>query len=601
MRRNVTSEILKRGDDYRRSGAVENVVLRDDALSALVQGNEYKPYRVRILLGKREIKSADCNCPYGEEWEGWCKHIVAVLLYCVYSAESVEEGRPLQEALAPLDRDALQALLLQLAETQPDLVEEIASRAEALTTIVPEKINRNSTTKNAAPPPPDAAALRRRVRQILSSADDSWGSNSYGQAFAVAQKISQLLEPIQQRMEKNDVTGVLVALEAITDEYINRWYEIDDSDGDLGSALDAIGALWTEAFLMAVEQMNSQERSAWTKKVKKWDNDASDYGVDAFDDALKALEEGWDDPLLRQVLQSKAAPIPRVEFADDRPEWARRLPRADLNDARLHVLERQGRREEALLLARWASKPVQVADILIALGRTKFVAEEVTPLLRLPEEALLIARAMGEAQDDPKPALQVATAGLGLPGSKHTLALWVRDAAEAAMDIPLARRAAEIVVRALPDLSDWRYLQKLTAPENWSDLREALIDEIADPRNRIYGPAEAGAVDILLEENRMREALHRTADSDDTLAGRVADRAATLYPTEVIAQAKKRAEPIMNEGRSSQYEDAARWLARMKTAYQALGKEAEWRTYLEGALTTHRRKYRLTPLLKSLQ
>jgi uncharacterized Zn finger protein len=96
--------------------AVEQVVQRGDTLTGLVQGSEYDPYRVTITLGKRDVQSAECTCPYGEEWDGWCKHIAAVLLRCLHAPELVDEAPPLESLLSPLDRDGLQSLLMRLAE-----------------------------------------------------------------------------------------------------------------------------------------------------------------------------------------------------------------------------------------------------------------------------------------------------------------------------------------------------------------------------------------------------------------------------------------------------------------------------------------------------
>jgi uncharacterized Zn finger protein len=69
----------------------------------------------------------------------------------------------------------------------------------------------------------------------------------------------------------------------------------------------------------------------------------------------------------------------------------------------------------------------------------------------------------------------------------------------------------------------------------------------------------------------------------------------------VIQVSKQQAESIMDAGQASAYEHAAEWLAKARTAYLALGRNAEWSAYLEGELTKHARKYKLVPMLRRLQ
>ena len=57
----------------------------------------------------------------------------------------------------------------------------------------------------------------------------------------------------------------------------------------------------------------------------------------------------------------------------------------------------------------------------------------------------------------------------------------------------------------------------------------------------------------------------------------------------------------MDEGRAQYYDSAADWVRRIKQAYLAQGESNEWQQYLNALLIKHARKYKLIPLLKSLQ
>jgi uncharacterized Zn finger protein len=109
------------------------------------------------------------GCPY----EDHCKHIAATLLACLREPEAVEERPPLEELLAPLDRDRLQALLLVLAAEQPGLIDYI-ERQIAPPLPVPQV--ESATLRRA---PLDTHALRRQVRAALQP---NYDRSNYGYA-----------------------------------------------------------------------------------------------------------------------------------------------------------------------------------------------------------------------------------------------------------------------------------------------------------------------------------------------------------------------------------------------------------------------------------
>jgi len=83
----VGTTIFTRGKDYLSEGLIEDTTRKGQMLIAHVQGSRYKPYRVTINFDDQNgVEEADCTCPYGEEWSGWCKHIVAVLLHEIQEA-----------------------------------------------------------------------------------------------------------------------------------------------------------------------------------------------------------------------------------------------------------------------------------------------------------------------------------------------------------------------------------------------------------------------------------------------------------------------------------------------------------------------------------
>ena len=120
--RKVTEKSFERGRDYYESGMVESVTQRGNRLFADVLGSECEPYNVGITLEERDFR-ASCTCPY--DWEGYCKHIVAVLLTWIRDRELVAVRLPVEDLLSKLDPDELRTLVLELVESGPALAETV--------------------------------------------------------------------------------------------------------------------------------------------------------------------------------------------------------------------------------------------------------------------------------------------------------------------------------------------------------------------------------------------------------------------------------------------------------------------------------------------
>ena len=124
----ATDKVFERGCDYYEHGAVLQVVRRGNRLFAEVEGSDYEPYQVVITLGKRGIGSFSCTCPY--DWEGACKHVVAVLLTYICEPRQVEDRPPIETLLEGLSDKQLRNMVLALVEQDPRLIEVIEEQSE---------------------------------------------------------------------------------------------------------------------------------------------------------------------------------------------------------------------------------------------------------------------------------------------------------------------------------------------------------------------------------------------------------------------------------------------------------------------------------------
>ena len=126
--------------------------------------------------------------------------------------------------------------------------------------------------------------------------------------------------------------------------------------------------------------------------------------------------------------------------------------------------------------------------------------------------------------------------------------------------------------------------------------------ELLDHLRQVPGYSEA-QVNIFLQEGLIDDAIAIAEERryDYRLVEQVVDVAIESRPNWAIRACLRQAEPIIEEGRSQHYHHAVRWLEKARTAYQAAGREKEWRDYLEQLTHRHQRKYKLMGMLESLQ
>jgi uncharacterized Zn finger protein len=384
-------------------------------------------------------------------------------------------------------------------------------------------------------------------------------------------------------IEAGDGHNALLVLEAITDEYMEAWELLDDSDGELGDFSEELGAAWTEALLSV--DLTPMEQERWGAKLDAWWRELEDYGVgETFDAALRAAEEGWSHPPLLRILEGEAQEEEDI------------IERADPTViARLSVLERQGRYQEYLRLAEAGGQTTSYITVLIRLGRVNEAVEYALKHLYTPDEALAVAGALRE-QEKLEEALRIGEHGLSLDGRKGSLAVWLRDLASGMGKMELALEAALVAFRAERDLASYKRVRELS-DEGWLKHREELLDYL---RQNVpyYAP---GHVEVFLHEKLIQDAIDAVEKSPTySLLRQVADAAIESHPDWVIETCRDQAEEIMDSGKSNLYGKAVDWLAKARDAYLADGRPEEWQAYLDELVGLHQRKYKLRPMLEDL-
>lgn len=189
--------IIERGINYKNSGAVRQLIgqkLASDAItvnkrqqwSAIVYGSQRYPVQVTLTQmpdGDMTIDSLSCQCPYGDAYDDYCKHLVAVLLRIreqLKSGEAIlEENAIIEDAivntnpvidsealLQSLDKPALQEFIQQCLLHHPHLLDELVIWASRYKEKAPEEDN------SALRDPKVLQSMHRQVDAILISIID---------------------------------------------------------------------------------------------------------------------------------------------------------------------------------------------------------------------------------------------------------------------------------------------------------------------------------------------------------------------------------------------------------------------------------------------
>jgi uncharacterized Zn finger protein len=576
IRHHATSSSFDRGEDYYERECVTDLVQRGNLIQAEVEGSEATPYRVTLQFDSGGITSAWCTCPY--DFEGWCKHIVAAALTCVRQPDRLETRPTLVQLLDRLDAVQTQRLVQAIVEAQPELIEFVDRQVLLMTNPAPPKqaAKPRRTTVDVAP-------FRRQVKQILRE-----GVRAMEEGYEedpITDELQEVIDKAQGFARNGDGESAIAILDAITSACVAEWDDIIDYGGDSFPIVEALNEAWTEAILST--EISEPQAIDLRVMLETWQDELNgDFAM-----SLAALAQGWDDPELQRAMQGNGYSDP------DRlnPPFAQSLALI-----RLQILDRQERQAEYLNLARAEGLTLQYLTRLAEIGEVEAAMAAAPTQMSTAEEAFALAKTL-RTDNHLAEALSIAQAGLSLPGHcRYDLASWTSELAEGLGDPDLALDASMLAFKTRPSFADYQRVRQLAGDE-WDQIKLDLLKTLRQDRE--WG-AEQAKVDIFLHENLLDDAI-QTVRSDNyyrsELVLRVMQAAVAHRPDWVIEAARKRAEPIMEQGKADRYSDAVQWLQQVKAAYLQSGQESAWTSYFSQLQTQHTRKRKLMELFKQLR
>lgn len=567
IRDRASDQSYQKGRDYYKSGAIYNPASQSApggvVLMANCEGSTAPSYRLRIELDEGGVRSASCTCPY--DWGGDCKHIVALLLLYLNKPGEFSQQKSVSDLLAGLEKDALAAIIHHLVGQNPDAYEDLeiavlTARAAAR----PQPAGKSKRQTQVS-----EQAYRKQITKILkrSRYDEGDYYDEYGSTPEYVEDLEKIRQTAVQFLEAGDAEGALIILRVLLEETTEDYDGEVDYSGDLACVIQDIGMPLAEAILSA--DLDAKERETLANSMQEI-YDSLDETIEESELAvvLLALEHGWDD-----------LPDPDTEWDEyEEEDW---MGFGTLQNARLNVLERQGRADEFLKLAERAN-PRRHALKLIQLGRVD-AAITACENLSSASEMLEVAKKLRES-GRLEAAIALAERGLNINNDPST-ANWLAPLEESQGRTDMALRVYRIAFDAQPSIELYRHLKRLSGP-GWDALRPQLLKKAGE------GYMKNTLVDIHLEEKEWDAAI-AVAERDTwstSLLEKVADKLITIRPDWVIRISIKQSDGLIAKTQSSLYPEAAKWLARAKKAYQHKGQISDWQACISNLRATYARR-----------
>lgn len=492
-----------------------------------------------------------------------------------------------------MDQADLLTLLAQLLEANPDLYDWVAA-----TLATPKTKGQMAKSKRKHV---DAEVYRRQIIGIVHGLDGMRASEAHYYVGSLVRQLGEVQSTAMKFLDAGDPDTALTILLTLLEEASQGIEQIDDSDGELGGFVGDLGQPLAEAILSL--EISPLKRIQLVDQLTKLTDFAGNYGMEGnLELAVQAAQFGWDEPPANAVEKRRRAHESgdEDEWIDEAMEdygsteaeiyeghnwgWPSTEISQSLTEAKLNVLDRQGRADEYLALCQKGRRYLRYTLKLCDLQRIPEAMKYAKKHLQYAVEAQQLGERLRALKHIPE-ALDIGERGLKLGGSKARLGEWLGPVEEAQRRDKQALAAWLAALPENPSLTAYQNLQRL-AGSRWPRLRPSVIAALRKAQD-----AEVLA-EVWLYEEAWDEAI-KVAEGRNawyTVAEKVADGVLEHRPEWVLRISLKHAERLMEEAQSKNYPIAAAWMSRAKRAYTKLGQSQTWKTYLEKTKEKYRRR-----------
>jgi uncharacterized Zn finger protein len=271
VRELASEKSFDRGEAYYHDGSVLEPVRQVLELRARCQGSDYEPYQVSAALAKGGIAETSCTCPY--DYDGICKHIVALLLTYVHEPQSFRAIPPLSVLLAGRSREELIALIGELIKREPELLSLVEL------SVATEQAERGGQI--------DVAAYRRQTRRALRHESE----------HVVEKELRALREVAARSAKAGDWLNAGAIYHAVLDEAVRGYDDIlreIDEDGGIAIVVDECALGLSQC--LKKSDSDIETRRAWLGTLLEAELvDIKGGGIDLAPSAREAVLEHAND------------------------------------------------------------------------------------------------------------------------------------------------------------------------------------------------------------------------------------------------------------------------------------------------------------------
>ena len=538
----ATAQSFTRGKSY----LIDNAIRQGRELRAECQGSDDEPYEVTATLDKNGVAETACTCPY--DYDGICKHIVALLLTWVHTPQVFEAVPELNSALHDLSKEELLAVISGMVSRDPKMMREIelvkaaprggrplnvatyrkqASRAmqsESLNTILRE-----------------LKSLRDTARHLAKAGDDV----NAGAIFHVA--LDEAIKGYDEMMQEIDYDGGICVV-------------MEDLAKDLGECLQAGKA-------------DAATRWAWLATMLNAElTDIEIGGIDLAPSAGQAVLKLANDEEWAKVESLLRA---RIKAASN---WQRQSLVSYLSEGL--VVRKQSSKANALI--RELGTPEQQAYLLIDEGKFDEAIKRIQKILpTAPGLVTQFADALLTAG-----AKQAALNLVEQTGSDHHWnKAWLVKYYQANGTQEEIVDAQFQLYLAAPSLENFKTLSAASRKlSNWNPIRTAVIKALEEKNNF------TAIMDIALSEGdteRALELLPKLRKWPQMASGwvtnyefEVAKLCTNKLPVKALEIYQQLVEHQINLRNRSAYQQAIKYLKLIAKIHGTCKTKDEWKKYL---------------------
>ena len=555
IRRRVGETSFERGERYVRDGRIHDARIQGETLKARCCGSGGSDYRVEVRLDGETIVSGSCSCPVGSG--GYCKHVAALLLTFREQPGDFAAAPDIDRLLQQRSKGELIDVIRSLLEAEPDLEELVESAAGV--------VSGGDVSR---------AAVQRAIDVALAS--ERFGDDDR----RVATTLKLQLRAAAERFESGDYANAAAVAEGMLASITTQYDSISDGRGDIARAALRAAEILTKCFVATPHddpRRNEMLRSMF--ELLRFDVQLGGIGLSEAIPETFARATTADE---RQQVVAWMREAAGEESTERVSHWRRECGGAmigDLAAANMSVDEylthcREFGLTEALiaeLLKRKRHAEAREAAMEVADYRLPAIADLFVRRRRAADaEAIMAARAAGQQRCEASE--------------------WLVRAFESRPRGDAASAWRKPRLQSQPGLEPYRELRRVAKKaRQWPQLRDELLEIIrgtGDP---------AIEVPVLLEEKRSDELL-QLLDAW-TLAQRRIPRSTLLQLAQALEQKHperaleiylQQAELAIQWRQRGSYAEACELLRKARDIYQATGRDAEWRSCVEGIAAENR-------------